>query len=141
VAQATALTAILAIMMSLGSAQYEVWGTPYDLVYLEKEHIAIEDGIQYWEENEVEIENDFIGTSEVAESCSVGELHYCRSSFNARRITMDDMLSLEPGDVMTLPNEGRFFVTGLSKAIKPGSLTTLEVTCFKVLGMEVTQEA
>ena len=137
VVQATALTGILAIMMSLGSAQYEVWGTPYDLVYLEKEHIAIEEGISYWEENEVEIENDFIGTSEVAESLAVGELHYLRSSFYVRRITMDDLPGLEPGDIIQLPYEGRYFVTGFAKSIKPGTLPVLEVDCFQVMQMEI----
>ena len=126
-------------MMSLGSAQYEVWGVPYDLVYLEKEHIAIEEGIAYWEENEVEIENDFVGTAALAESLAIGELHYLKSSFYARRITLDDLPGLEPGDVFALPNEGHYFITGLTKSIKPGSLPMLEVDCFKVWNMEVVE--
>lgn len=135
--QATILIGILAVMMSLGSAQYEVWGTPFDLVYLEKEQIVMEEGVEYWAENEVEVENDFIGTAEVAEACGINELHYCRSSFNARRLILDDMPGIEPGDVIALPDEGRFFITGLSKSIKPGAVPLLEVSCFKILGLEV----
>ncbi len=137
ITQAATLVPILLTMMSLGSAQYEIWGVPYDLVYLEKEHIAIEEGTEYWAENEVEIDNDFIGTEEVAESCAIAELHYHQSSFNARRITMDDLPGIEPGDVIQLPNEGRYYVTGLGKSIRPGAMPILEVDCFKVLGLEV----
>jgi hypothetical protein len=60
--QAQAMLGILVIMMSMGSAQYEIWGTPYDYAYLEKKSIAIEDGLDYWLENNLDLKNDFIGT-------------------------------------------------------------------------------
>jgi hypothetical protein len=53
--QAVAMVAILVLMLSIGSAQYEIWGIPFDYAYLEKKSIAIEDGLQYWLENEKEI--------------------------------------------------------------------------------------
>lgn len=140
IAEATALAGILLIMMSLGSAQYEIWGVPYDLVYLEREQIAVEDGVNYWEENEVKLENDFIGTQEAAEAIAISELHYQRSAFQARRIICDDLPGLEIGDIIRLPEEGNYFVTGLSKQIRPGEVPKLEITCFKILEYEVTGE-
>lgn len=139
IVQASALTGILITMMSLGSAQYEIWGTPYDLVYLEKEHIAIEDGTEYWAENEVEIKNDFICTAEAAKAIAINELHYYKSSFYVRRLKIDDLPSLEIGDIIELPNEGKYFVKGLSKTIKPGTVPLLDIDGFRILTMEVSE--
>lgn len=140
IAQAATLLPILTTMMSLGSAQYEIWGTPYDLVYLEREQIAIEEGTEYWQENEVKIENDFICLAETAEACAVYELHYQRSAFQTRRLVIDDWPGLEVGDVIRLPSGANLFVTGLAKKIAPGTVPVLEVTCFKVLGVEEVSE-
>jgi hypothetical protein len=86
-------------MMSIGSAQYEVWGTPYDYAYLEKKSIAIEDGLDYWLENEKEIKNDFIGTHDQADTVAVTELIWEKSLSWPRRYVIEDDPSLEPGDI------------------------------------------
>ena len=77
---------IMVIMMSMGSAQYEIWGTPYDYAYLEKKSIAIEDGLDYWLENNLDLKNDFIGTHDQADIIAMTELIWqkCQDPLPAR---------------------------------------------------------
>jgi hypothetical protein len=131
--EAANLIGILLIMMSLGSAQYEIWGVPYDFVYLEKQSIAIEDGLEYWQENELEIRNDFIGSQDQADSVALTELIYQKSSLNARKLSLDDDLALETGDIVQLPDGRRMFITNLSKQIERGQVPRLNLDGFKVL--------
>ena len=131
--QTMALIGILLIMMSIGSAQYEVWGVPYDYAYLEKKSIAIEDGLDYWLENEKEIKNDFIGTHDQADTVAVTELIWEKSMSCPRRIVIEDDPSLEPGDIIALPDGRKIVVTGLSKKVKRGEVVDLTVDGNKVL--------
>ncbi|MBM4286888.1 MAG: hypothetical protein FJ135_01850 [Deltaproteobacteria bacterium] len=133
VLQAQALIGILLIMMSIGSAQYEVWGTPYDYAYLEKQSIAIEEGLDYWLENEKEIKNDFIGTHDQADTVAVTELIWEKSMSLPRRIVIEDHPALEPGDIVALPDGRKMVVTSLSKKIKRGEVVDLTLDGGKVL--------
>ena len=131
--QAISLIGILLIMMSIGSAQYEVWGTPYDYAYLEKKSVAIEDGLEYWLENEKEIKNDFIGTHDQADTVAVTELIWEKSRSWPRRIVIEDDPGLEPGDIIALPDGRKFVITGLSKKVKRGEVVDMTVDGGKVL--------
>ncbi len=131
--QAQAMAGILLIMMSLGSAQYEVWGVPYDMAYLEKESIALEEGLEYYQENELRIENDFIGSHEQADAVAINELIWQKSSSLPRRLIITDDLALELGDIVALPDGRKFCVTGLSKQIQRGAVPVLTLDGFKVM--------
>ena len=131
--QALAMIGIMLIMMSLGSAQYEVWGTPYDLAWVEKRSIAVENGLAYWEENELQIESDFIGSWDQADSVSVTELIYHRSQAEQRTLVMDDDLALEVGDIVQIPDGRRLFIEKMAKTIKRGEIPKLTLNGFKVM--------
>jgi hypothetical protein len=131
--QAQALVSILLIMMSLGSAQYEIWGIPYDMVYLKKKSIAVQQGLEIWEEIDKEIKNDFIGSHEQADAVAVTEWIYEQSQGHPRIIVMDDDLALEKGDIFQLPDGRRIFITDLAKSIQRGQIPKLQVQGFKVL--------
>jgi hypothetical protein len=131
--QAQALIGILLIMMSIGSAQYEVWGTPYDYAYLEKQSVAIEEGLEYWLENEKEIKNDFIGTHDQADTIAVTELIWEKSLSRPRRIAIEDDPALEVGDIVALPDGRKILITGLNKKIRRGEVPTLVIDGGKVM--------
>jgi hypothetical protein len=131
--QAQAMIGILLIMMSIGSAQYEVWGTPYDYAYLEKQSVAIEEGLEYWLENEKEIKNDFIGTHDQADTIAVTELIWEKSLSRPRRIAIEDDPALEVGDIVALPDGRKILVTALNKKIKRGEVPTLVIDGGKVM--------
>ncbi|MHB9075245.1 MAG: hypothetical protein ACYC6G_17195 [Desulfobaccales bacterium] len=131
--QAQAMIVIMLIMMSLGSAQYEVWGTPYDYAYLEQDSTAIEDGIDYWEQNKLEIKNDFVGSYEQADTLAITELIFQKSSSYPRKLAIEDDLSLEIGDILDFPDGRRFFIKNLSKAIKRGEIPIMVLDGFKVV--------
>jgi hypothetical protein len=131
--QAQAMIGILLIMMSIGSAQYEVWGTPYDYAYLEKQSVAIEEGLEYWLENEKEIKNDFIGTHDQADTIAVTELIWEKSLSRPRRIAIEDDPALEVGDIVALPDERKILVTALNKKIRRGEVPTLVIDGGKVM--------
>ena len=133
VIQAAAMLGIMLIMMSIGSAQYEVWGTPYDYAYLEKMSIAMEDGLDYWRENEKEIKNDFIGTHDQADTIAVTELIWEKSLTRTRRIVIEDDPSLEVGDIVGIPDGRKILITGLSKKIKRGEVPSLVIDGCKVM--------
>ncbi len=133
VLQAQALIVILLLMMSLGTGQYEIYGIPYDYAYLEKESTAIEDGLEYWEENQKEIKMDFIGSYEQADYLALIELIWEKSSSYPRRLTIQDDLALETGDILQLPDGRKFLVTNLSKQVKRGEVPLLNLDCFKVM--------
>ena len=131
--QAQALVGILVIMMSLGSAQYEVWGIPYDYAYPERQSVAIKDGLDYWQEVEKEIKNDFIGSWDQADKVAVIELIYVCSEAEQRTLVIDDDLSLEPGDVVQIHDGRRIFIQKMSKTIQRGEVPKLQIDGFKVL--------
>ncbi|RJR37194.1 MAG: hypothetical protein C4567_13145 [Deltaproteobacteria bacterium] len=131
--QAQAMAVLLLIMMSMGSAQYEIWGTPYDYAYLEKTATAIEEGLNYWEENEKEIKNDFLGTYEQADNLAIRELVWEKSNSYPRKLIIDDDLALEIGDIVVLPDGRKFMITGMSKNIRRGEVPILALDGFKVM--------
>lgn len=133
VVQAICLIGILLIMMSIGSAQYEVWGVPYDYAYLEKKSIAIEEGLDYWLENEKEIKNDFIGTHDQADTVAITELIWEKCMANPRRYIIEDDPRLEPGDILALPDGRKIVITSLSKKLSRGHVVSLTVDGGKVL--------
>ena len=131
--QAAAMVGILLIMMSLGSAQYEVWGTPYDYAYLKKMSIAMENGLDYWLENEKEIKNDFIGTHDQADSIALTELIWEKSLTKPRRVVIEDDPSLEVGDIIVIPDGRKILIAGLSKRIRRGEVSSLVIDGHKVM--------
>jgi hypothetical protein len=134
IGQAQAMIVILAIMMSLGSAQYEIWGTPYDMVYEEMRVIALEDGLPYWKEKRMKIENDFIGDQGRAEDIAIKELTYQHGLSMPRLLKTINNPALEIGDIIRTPWGQRFFITGLSKSYTFGETVVLEITGFKIEG-------
>jgi hypothetical protein len=131
--QAQAMGAIMLIMMSIGSAQYEIWGTPFDYAYLDLEARAIEDGLQYWEENRLEIRNDFLGNQDRADALALLELTWQKSLSLPRRLSLNDDLALEPGDIVQLPDGRKFLAQNLSKTLKRGEAAQLTLDGFKVM--------
>ena len=131
--QAQAMLGIMVIMMSMGSAQYEIWGTPYDYAYLEKKSIAIEDGLDYWLENNLDLKNDFIGTHDQADIIAMTELIWQKCQGAPRKIAVADDPRLEIGDIIGLPDGRKVVVTGMSKTIKRGEVSTLVLDGSKVL--------
>ena len=131
--QAAALIGILLIMMSLGSAQYEVWGTPYDYAYLEKTSIAMESGLAYWQENERTIKNDFIGTHDQADTIALTELVWEKSLTRPRRLVIEDDPSLEVGDIIGIPDGRKILIGGLSKRVRRGEVPLLVIDGYKVM--------
>jgi hypothetical protein len=133
VLQAQASVAIMLIMMSIGSAQYEVWGTPFDYAYVEKYSIATEDGLAYWEQNQKEIKNDLLGSYDRADYLAITELIWEKSSVCTRKLSIMDDLALELGDIVQLPDGRKFLITDMAKSIKRGEIPVLVLTGIKVL--------
>ena len=131
--QAQASAGIMLIMMSMGSAQYEIWGTPFDFAYLEKQSIAIVDGLDYWLENNLDIKNDFIGSFDQADVVSMTNLIWQQSQSLPRRITIKDDPTLEPGDIVALPDGRQIVINTLQKRIQRGEISSVIIDGGKVL--------
>jgi hypothetical protein len=142
VLQAQSSIVIMLIMMSLGSAQYEIWGYPFDYAYLEQHTDAIEsplDGngnpqpIPYYAQNKREIKNDLIGSYNQADAIAMLELTWEKSNSYPRRLLLEDDPSLEVGDILELPDGRKFMIQDLSKTIKRGDTPVLTADCIKVM--------
>ena len=133
IVQSILLAGLLVIMMSLGSGQYEILGTPFDYAFLEKTSIAQEDGLDYWMENEKEIKNDFIGTHDQADTIALTELIWEKCLTRPRRMIIEDDQSLEVGDIIGIPDGRKMLIAGLSKRIQRGEVPSLVIDGYKVM--------
>jgi hypothetical protein len=114
---AIALVGILFIMMCLGTGQYEIWGTPYEMVYLEQQAIALKSGTEFWQEREKEIRNDFISTVEQAQPLVINQLHYEVMKENPRTLLLRYDPRIEPGDVIEVSSGVKVWVENVSRPI------------------------
>ncbi len=131
--QAQAMIGILLIMMSIGSAQYEVWGTPYDYAYLEQHVDCIEEGLAYYQQNKREIKNDLLGSFDQADAIAMLELTWEKSRSYPRKILLEDDPALEPGDILQLVDGRKFMIQDLAKTVKRGDTPVLTADCIKVM--------
>jgi len=128
IAAAVILIGILLIMMCLGTGQYEVWGTPYEMVYLEQQAIAIKSGVEFWEEREKEIRNDFISTLEQAQPLAINELHYEVMKENPRTLMLRYDPRIEPGDIIQLSSTVRVYVESITRSLVRNSAEVQTMT-------------
>jgi len=126
-----AIVAVLLAMMILGNGIYEIVGNPFDMAFLEKQAIAILDGIPFWEEIHKQIRNEFISEPFHADQLAVNELLFEQSMGKPRTLIMENDPRIERGDVLQLPTGIKFFVLSASKTITRGGTGQLSLTGFK----------
>jgi len=128
VAAALILVGILLLMSTIGTGSYEVWGTPYEMVYLEQQTIAMKSGVEFWQEREKEIRNDFISTPEQAQPLVLTQLHYEVMKEQPRTLTMRYDPRIEPGDIIELPSTVRVYVEDVKRGMRRGTVDPLVMT-------------
>ena len=125
----------LITMMSIGSGSYEIWGMPFDFCYREIEFVAVVSGVEFWNENELEIENDIVDSCAVAEALATRELMYQQQVSNPRNIWMAHDLHIEQGDIIMLPDGRIYTVTNWNyniNRVEGGSSTPIvNYSCIK----------
>jgi hypothetical protein len=121
IVEAAGIVAVLVALMILGTGVYEVKGIPFDYAFLEKRAIALIDDIQFWEEKELNIRNDFISTEEHAHSLALQELLFEQSKLNPRNIKIQYDPRIERGDILELPGPVKFFVLDAQRNLDRGS--------------------
>lgn len=132
-AEAFSLINILLIMMCLGTGTYEITGDPFDYAYLEEYSIAKLEGIQYYEENPKEIRNDFLGSFDRADALAQLELTWEQSSGRPRKLIIPNDPALEPGDIIALADNRKFFILKIQKKLVRGEVPLMELEGFKIL--------
>lgn len=133
--QTIALVAILLIMMCLGTGVYEIWGTPYELVYLEQQTIAIKSDTEFWQEREVDIRNDFISTVEQAQPLAINQLNFEVMKEQPRTVILRYDPRIEPGDIIQLSSSVKVWVESVSRSITRGSndVSTMTLNCYRTV--------
>jgi len=131
--EAVALLTMLILMMSLGTGQYEVWGIPYEMVYLEQQHIAVKSGLEFWEEREREIKNQFVSTDERAKILALNALFFEAMKEQPRTITMRTDARLEPGDIIQTSTGVKFYIESVKKSLARGGAgpNIMELNCYR----------
>ncbi|MGO9622132.1 MAG: hypothetical protein ACLPT6_12095 [Desulfobaccales bacterium] len=139
--QAQASLAMMLIMMSLGSAQYEIWGTPFNYAYLMQHSDAIESTmvgavpqpLPYYQQNMRQIENDLVGTFDQADNIALIELIWEKSKSYPRNLIIEDDPALELGDIVQIADGRKFMIQDMKKTLKRGEVPVLEIDCIKVM--------
>lgn len=128
---AASIIAVLLAMMILGTGVYEIVGNPYDYAYLEKQAIAMLDGVPFWEEKEKEIKNDFISTEEAAHKLALTELLFAQSEGQPRSLVIANDPRIEKGDILQLANGVKIYVQNASRNITRGEAIPMSIDGFK----------
>jgi hypothetical protein len=131
VVEGAADVVIMLTMMSIGTGVYEIWGTPYDMVHARNTTTAYGKTVKDWEVNVSEIENDFVMNQEQSEGFAVRELTYTYRSASSYNISIVDDPRIERGDIISLKDGSRVYVTDYSRDLSHGSPAKLDITGFR----------
>ncbi len=122
---------IMVIMMSLGTGQYEIWGTPFSYVHARNTTTAYNPAAKVWEINPQEIENDFVMNEDQAQSFAIRELAYVYRSASSYNISIVDDTRIERGDIVQLRDGSRVYVTDFNRDLSIGAPAVLNVSGFR----------
>jgi hypothetical protein len=122
---------IMVTMMSIGTGVYEIWGTPYDMVHARNTTTAYGKTVKDWEVNVSEIENDFVMNQEQSEGFAVRELTYSYRAASSYNISIVDDPRIERGDIISLKDGSRVYVTDYARDLSHGSPAKLDITGFR----------
>jgi len=123
---------VLLVMASIGTGMYEICGTPYDYVHARNISEAYDSSAPDWLQNEVDIENDFVDSEQAAQAFAVRELIYQARSAASYGLQVVDDPRIEPGDILSLPDGTRIYVTGYSRDLTSGAPAMLDVQGFQI---------
>lgn len=121
---------IMITMMSMGTGQYEIWGTPFDYVHARNTTTAYNPNANVWEIQPQEIENDFVLNESQAQAFAIRELVYAARSAEAFNVTIVDDTRIEPGDLIEISDGTRVYVTGYSRDLTNGAPAVLSIQGF-----------
>lgn len=123
--------AILLTMMSLGTGQYEFWGQPFDYVHAINTTEAFAKSAPRWADIERLIECDFITNENHAKTVAVMELLFESAQSVSWGCSIVDDPRLEIGDIISLPDASRLFITGYNRDLSRGEEAVLNIQGFR----------
>jgi hypothetical protein len=123
--------ALLLIIMSIGTGNYEIWGEPYDFVHAVNKTEAFDENAPEWMEDVTEEDNDLIFDETHAQEVVVRELLHRFAEVNRWDTVIVDDPRIEVGDILELPDTSRLYVTSYTRNIKRDTGSTLAVSGFR----------
>lgn len=121
---------LLTTMMKIGFGVYEITGVAYDYVQQTNVLTAYDKHAPEWETRIQELESNLIPDQATAETVAVGELIYRAREANKASLVIADDLRIEPGDILSLPDSQRFYVTGYERELTRGADAVLKLDGF-----------
>ena len=129
------LLLVMETMRSIGTIEFEVWGTPFEYVYREIEAVAMLSDVLREEDRETSIRNLILGSLEDCEDLARDELRRRVALTANRSITISSDLLLEPNDIIELDEEdevARYYILEVQKNLARGnSSPTYDLTVFR----------
>lgn len=129
--EAAGIVSVLLTMMILGTGVYEIVGNPVDYAFLEKKAIAMLDDLQFWEEKELEIRNEFISTEPHAHQLALNSLLFEQSLGHPRTMVLQNDPRIERGDIIQIPTGAKIFVQDVTKTIGRGQTGQINIRGFR----------
>ena len=129
--EGASIVAVFLAMMILGNGVYEIVGQPFDYAFLEKKAICLCDNLQFYEEKEMELRNEFISTVPHAEQLALNELLFQKSLGQPRSLVLQNDPRIEKGDILQLPTGAKFFVQEAAKTFTRGGRSEIVLRGFR----------
>ena len=127
-----AMAFLLWAMQFIGRGRYQIWGTPYENAYQEIKVLAELPGLLPEQVRQVEYRNAFISTMPALREAAVERLKRELVKNQVYAIEMLDDPLLEVDDTIETSDGCRFYVLSITREIRRGGPSTMEVTAWKV---------
>lgn len=126
------LLGLAAIMRQVGTGSYEIWGVPFDYIFpMNRTEVFLEDA-RPWTEVVEDLESDFIIDEDHAQRVAEDELIHRHLAASPMSVQLVDDQRIEPGDILLLRGQKRFYVEDLSQEFSRGSAATINLTGFRI---------
>ena len=123
---------MMMIMLSVGTGQYEIWGTPYDWKHAKNTTEAYDISSVQWLDNPEEVECDLIMNEAHADAIATQELIYLSKSASQSSIVLVDDRRMCQGDILQMTDGTMFYVTGYARRVTRGQPVSFSVTGFAI---------
>lgn len=127
---------VMQMMTAIGTAEWEVWGVPFEYVYRELEARAVLADTEQDKDEPKVITNHILGSLDACANLARDLLRRYVAESAQRSLTLSNDLALEPNDIIELDEEGeraRYYVQEIRRSIgRDATSGTIEVTAFRV---------
>ncbi|MGW8177402.1 MAG: hypothetical protein ACWGQW_01180, partial [bacterium] len=132
IAEAAILTTLFLALLSVGVGQYEIYGTPYDMIHTINTTVAKADNYPAWTMDEFTVESDWVVNETHAQDIVVNQLLWAVANGYAFSIDAVDDPRIEKGDIILFEDNTRMLVLDFNNELTRGAPAIMRLTGVRV---------